>query len=123
MRILFLALLMVGCASSDIKEFTVTSTPPGAQVDVNGISAGTTPTTIKLACSKRWVGLMVAPGGWEYTGAIYDVEVFPSSSMPGISQRKQINACQFEGKEPGRLVFDLGLDKVTPIQRTSIENK
>lgn len=99
--------------------FKVDSTPSGAQVDVNGITFGHTPLEIQLQCSKHWVGVAVAPGGWSYDDAVYDVTVYPAGDLRGLSQTKRINACQVKSP-PGRLSFDLGLDSVTPLQRIDL---
>ena len=99
--------------------YQVESTPIGAQIEVNGVSMGAAPTTIELQCSKRWVGLAVAPGGWAFDNAIYDVSAFPSKENPGMSQTKRVNACQLK-EPPGHLHFDLGLDTVSPRQRIDV---
>lgn len=117
--VFFFPLFALGCASARMVPFNVVSTPPGAQVDVNGVTLGVTPTHIRLQCSKRWVGLAVAPGGWAYDNAIYEVTVYPSKGNPGLSQTKRVNACQLKSP-PGNLFFDLSLDSVTPRQRIDV---
>lgn len=119
MAVLGSLLALSGCATGRMIPFHVDSTPPGAQVDVNGMSMGITPTEIKLKCSKRWVGLAVAPGGWEYDNTLYEVAAYPSRDNPGVSQAKRVNPCQIENP-PGRLHFDLGLDPVSPRQRVDL---
>ncbi|MEK6698212.1 MAG: SHOCT domain-containing protein [Nitrospirota bacterium] len=109
-----------GCASATMVPFTVDSTPQGGQIDVNGVTLGTTPMEIQLQCSKRWVGVAVAPGGWAYDNAIYDVTVYPSRNNPGVSQTKRVNACQVKNP-PGHLFFDLALDPVSPRQRIDLD--
>ena len=116
---IFVAWLTLGCATATIIPFNVASTPPGAQVDVNGVTLGVTPTEIGLQCSKRWVGLAVAPGGWAYDDS-YEVTVYPSKEKPGFSQTKRVNACQVKDP-PGHLSFDLGLESVTPRQRIDVD--
>jgi len=96
--------------------FKVESTPQGAQIAVNSLSVGATPTEIQLQCSKRWVGLFVAPGGWAYDKAIYEVTAYPLRQHPSISQTKQVNACQVDNP-PGYLYFNLVIDPITPHQR------
>ena len=59
--------LLVGCASSKSINFRVTSEPSNAQVDVNGMDVGNTPTEISLSCAQRWVGLAYS----ESVGFIY----------------------------------------------------
>lgn len=111
---------IVGCATANMVPFKVDSVPPGAQVDVNGVTLGHTPTEIQLQCSKRWVGVAVAPGGWAYDNAVYDVTVYPAKKLPGLSQTKRVNACQVKDP-PGYLSFDLDLDSVAPRQRIDLE--
>lgn len=110
---------LVGCATTNMIPFKVDSVPPGAQVDVNGITLGNTPVEIELQCSKRWVGVAVAPGGWSYDNAIYTVTVYPAGTLHGLSQTKRINACQVKNP-PGHLSFDLELETVTPLQRMDL---
>ncbi|MFQ5472300.1 MAG: PEGA domain-containing protein [Phycisphaerae bacterium] len=86
--------------------FNVVSNPPGSQVDVNGVTLGVTPTRIELQCSRRWVGVAVAPGGRAYDNAMYEVTVYPPKENPGLSQTKRVNACQLKNP-PGNLSFDL----------------
>ncbi len=114
------ALLLAGCATATMVPFVVESEPPGALVDVNGVSLGATPTQIQLRCVKRWVGVLNAPGGWAYANPPYAVTVYPSRQAPGISQTKWVNPCEI-ATPPGRLHFNLGLDSVTPRQRIDIQ--
>jgi hypothetical protein len=99
----------------------VTSTPRGAQVDVNGVSMGTTPVQVSLSCSKRWVGILNAPGGWAYDGSAFEIAVYPSSQEPGHSQTKRINPCQWAGPGTPEVKFDLGLESVWPTQKIEIK--
>jgi hypothetical protein len=116
---LFAVALVSGCASAAMVPYHVESTPPGAQIDVNGVSMGTAPTTIQLQCSKRWVGVINAPGGWSYDRSIYTVVAYPTKENPGMSQTKQVNACEI--KHPrGHLHFELGLDTVKPVERIDV---
>ena len=111
---MFVTLAMTGCASSNMVTYKVNSTPPNAQVDVNGTSLGKTPTEIHLQCSKRWVGVINAPGGWAYDNSVYEVTVYPSSQNSGFSQTKRVNPCQWQGKTTPELNFDLGLRQINP---------
>lgn len=113
-----IALLLVGCASRQMISFRVESDPPGASVEVDGVSAGVTPTTIRLGADKRWVGLANSPDGWEYSRATYEVTVYPPRGSGGVSQTKRISpATTLEG---GRLFFDLRLEPIAPRQRIEI---
>lgn len=107
--IIFASVLIYGCATSEIRQFTVTSKPEGAQVDVNGMYVGNTPTKVDLECSKKWVGIANSADGWSYDTSIYTITVYPSKDLPGISQTKNVNACQWRGAQAGALLFDLGL--------------
>ena len=49
---------VTGCSTSKQIKYTVTSDPSNAQVDVNGVEMGNTPTEITLGCTKQWVGLI-----------------------------------------------------------------
>jgi hypothetical protein len=98
----------------------VISEPAGAQVDVNGISMGNTPTEVSMSCAKTWVGLMNSPDGWAYGNATYEITVYPSSANPGYSQTKHINPCQWKGDHPPVISFNLGLEKVTPTQKIEV---
>ena len=51
--IAILSVLLSGCAGSNMVTYKVLSAPSNAQVDVNGVSMGKTPTEIKIACTKR----------------------------------------------------------------------
>lgn len=122
MRILLITALVTlsGCASSQMIAFTVSSQPPGAQVDVNGVTMGMTPTEINLQCSKQWVGLANAPGGWRYDSSIYEITVYPSAENPGLSQTKRINACQARDLEHAGIMFDLDLEAIGPRQTLDV---
>ena len=65
------------------------------------------------------VGVAVAPGGWAYDNAIYEVTAYPSRQRHGMSQTKRVNACQVQ-HPPGHLYFDLALDPTTPRQRIDL---
>ncbi len=115
----FTVTLISGCASSKMVRYQVDSTPPGAQIEVDGVSMGKAPTSFELQCSKRWVGMAVAPGGWEYDKVVYEVIAYPTKDNPGLSQSKGVNACQIQ-QEQGFLHFDLTLDAVAPLQRLDV---
>lgn len=112
---------LFGCADTKMVPVTVTSTPPGAQVDVNGVSMGTTPVQVSLSCSRRWVGVMNAPGGWAHDGSAFEITVYPSAQNPGYSQTKRISPCQWAGPGDPEVKFDLGLESVSPTQKVEIK--
>jgi hypothetical protein len=114
-------MIVFGCASQAMIPVAVISTPPGAQVDVNGISMGTPPAQLSLSCPKRWVGVANAPDGWAYDGSIFEITVYPSSGNPGYSQTKRINPCQWAGSGALEVKFDLGLERVAPTQKLQLE--
>jgi hypothetical protein len=111
---------LFGCAGTKMVPVTVTSAPPGAQVDVNGVSMSTTPVQVSLSCSRRWVGVLNAPGGWVYDGSAFEITVYPSAQNPGYSQSKRISPCQWAGPGNPEVKFDLGLEGVSPTEKVEI---
>lgn len=65
--------------SSDELTFDVTSTPPSAIIFVNGEARGKAPLSIPLEAKKKWVGVLVEPGGWKYENNFYYVEAVPDA--------------------------------------------
>ena len=121
--VLFSLVFFIGCASTSMMRVRVESIPSGAQVDVNGINMGNSPTEVDMGCPRTWVGVMNSPEGWAYGSANYEITVYPSTTNPGYSQTKNINPCQWRGGTPPVIRFDLGLEKVTPTQKVEIKNK
>ena len=119
--LIFGPLLLTGCYSSQMVAFKVNSTPPGAQVDVNGIAMGNTPTTVTLKCGKHWVGYAYSADGYASDTAPYEVTVYPSSAQPGFSQTKRVDPCQWNGANTPELDFNLSLDNVQPVQRIQVK--
>jgi len=73
-------LLLTGCFAQQVwVYYSVTSDPTNCSVEANGVFLGKTPCDIKLAYSERWVGLAVAPGGWQRGEESYDVVCSPDS--------------------------------------------
>jgi len=114
-------IFFIGCASTNMMTVKVESEPVGAQIDVNGMSMGNTPTEVKMQCSKTWVGLMNSPDGWAYGNSVYEITAYPSSENPGYSQTKHINPCQWKGDRSPVINFNLGLEKVTPTQKIEVK--
>ncbi len=109
------------CVTTSWVEYEVESIPPGARIEVNGHALGTAPCEIKLQKSGVWVGL--AHGGFDYgrTGA-YSVVAYPPADHSGnelYTQSKLINPAQTTGGK-GRLVFDLHLRAVAPVQTIEV---
>jgi len=110
-------LLLQGCAAldtlsgtgSDLVSYELTSTPSGATVFVNGESKGTTPLSLTLEAKKRWVGILVAQGGWRYENNFYFIEAVPSASDREryLSDSTYINARNVD--QSNRVHFDLAL--------------
>lgn len=101
--------------------FEVTSVPSNAPVDVNGVYAGVTPTTVTMATTERWVGVCVAPGGWDYDDETYDVTVCPppKSVEKLYCHTKKIKpSMTIEG---ARLFFNLKLEPIHPTQPIEIK--
>jgi hypothetical protein len=114
------AATLFGCTSTSMVPVRVTSTPPGAQVDVDGVSMGSTPVQVSLSCSRRWVGVLNAPDGWAYDASTFEITIYPSSQRPGYSQTKRINPCQWAGPGSPEVKFDVGLESVSPTQKIEI---
>lgn len=115
-------IILSGCVSSKNIIYNVDSTPKGAAIDVNGIYIGNTPTSVNFTCTKEWVGVLYSPDGWSVKGAgPYNITAFPPQNSGGDSQTKMVNPCQWKGRNSPRLMFDLRLRHVAPVQR--IETK
>ena len=83
-----LALLaLAGCDSR--KSFSVKSDPPGAQVTVDGVPAGVTPTTVLLDPAVEEHTLMLKRPGY----ASYEQKVHTKPQIEGPTQRCAIVAC------------------------------
>jgi len=109
------------CAISTMVPYQVNSTPPGAQIDVNGVSMGIAPIQIELACIKRWV---CPPGPhahcrWEFDDYVYEVTAHPTKDNPGLSQTERVNVCQLKAPA-AQINFDLRLDAVAPRQTIDV---
>jgi len=120
LSMILFCLTFIGCASTQMLNVRVESEPTGAQIDVNGISVGNTPTEVNMSCSKSWVGFMYSPDGWNYSNTTYQITAAPSSTNPGYTQTKYINPCQWKGNQPPVIDFDLGLEKVAPTQKIEL---
>ncbi len=99
------------CAISTPVPYQVNSTPPGAHIYVNGVSMGSAPVQVELACDKRWVCPADATCRWELEDYVYEVTAYPAEDNPGPSQTKHVNVCQLKAPA-GQIDFDLGLDAV-----------
>ena len=118
---LLLAFALQGCAAPDNGvPFLVKSNPLGCNVEVNGVFMGTTPTTIQLGVTKRWVGILQSKDGWGYGNESYVVTCLPppNGSEGLTSQQRTVSP----GMTPhgGELFFDLKLDAVTPVSRQQV---
>jgi len=118
--IILFCLTFIGCASTQMLKVKVESDPSGAQIDVDGISFGNTPTEVNMSCSKAWVGFMNSPDGWDYANTTYQITASPSPSNPGYTQIKYINPCQWKGNQPPVINFNLGLEKFSPTQKIEV---
>ena len=101
------------CAASITVPYQVSSTPPGAQIFVNGVSMGIAPIQIELACDKRWACVAGTPCGWDFIDAVYEVTANLNNDTPSLSQTQRVNACQLKAP-PGHIHFDLGSDTFAP---------
>lgn len=119
------AIFFTGCATSARSNritFHVTSDPTGCPVEVNGMNMGTTPTDIQLGASKRWVGILNSPDGWEFGRETYQVTCFPPPDAREqlTSQSKSVSPGMMP--EGGNLYFNLRLTPVTPKQSVEIKS-
>lgn len=117
---------LAGCATTarDNKvEFRVKSDPQGCPVEVNGVNMGTTPTSVYLGVSKRWVGLAFSSDGWEYGSEAYHVTCFPppESGEELISQTKVVQPQMTPGGAD--LYFNLRLRPYVPTQPIEIQRR
>lgn len=113
-------LALLGCSTSRMVVFEVTSEPSNAQIEVDGYSMGTTPTQIQLACSEKWVGLAFSPDGFQRSGS-YTVTAYPPAGAIGDPQSKEINPWRWEGTSNPSIFFDLQIRDVEPVDRLEIE--
>ncbi|QJD30955.1 SHOCT domain-containing protein [Methylococcus geothermalis] len=118
--LLLIVLSCTACANASKISYEVTSRPPQAPVEVNGVNMGETPTVVSLRCSKTWVGLMNAPGGWANSSGNYKVTAYPPKNSAGQSQSKFVDPCQWEGEGNPKIFFDLNLESVAPTQRIEV---
>jgi hypothetical protein len=87
--------------------YTVTSTPPGAEVVIDGQRAGTTPMTINFLVSRWWVGWLRSPNGWAYGPETYTVTALPPPTA--LAQLPAETQLVVPGQTPrgGTVFFDL----------------
>ena len=104
-------------------NYEVTSFPPDAQIDVNGVRMGETPVDVSLNCFRKWVGVANAPGGWTPTSGTYEVTAYPPHGYRGYTQTKHIDPCQSIDQKNATIRFDLHLEAVSPKQKFEIINK
>ena len=63
---------------------------------------------------------MNAPGGRVNISGDYEIKAYPPKGFNGQSQTKNVDPCQWKGKNNPTIQFDLGLVKVAPIQKIEI---
>lgn len=114
--VLAICISSIACASRIKVPFEVTSDPSGAPVDVNGVYAGDTPTTLTLSTTMRWAGYCVVPGGWEYGDETYTVTVCPPPRRVEKLHCHTKNIKPSMTLEGAGLFFDLKLKPVYPTQ-------
>jgi hypothetical protein len=124
--VLTLACLCQGCSSVRVYNFRVNSNPQGCPVEVDGTVFGYTPTTVPLSVSKRWVGVVNAPGGWEYRNQAYIVKCYPPPAGTGqnlVSQTKRVFITPGVTPAEPELYFDLTLESVAPTQNINVNTR
>ena len=109
-----------GCATSNSVKYLVTSEPENAQIDVNGVEMGATPTEVNLECAKKWVGVINAPGGWANASGPYSVKAYPPRGSGGEIQTKNVDPCQWSGEGNPSIKFDLEFESVAPTQKIEV---
>ncbi len=103
---LFSVACLSACAISTHVPYQVNSTPPGAQIYVDGISMGNAPIQIELACDKRWFCRAESNiCGWVFDDYVYEVTAYPSKDNPGLTQTKRVDVCQLKAPA-GQIHFD-----------------
>src|SRR5712692_1963153 len=114
-------ILLQGCAvldtlsgaGSDLVSYELTSTPTGSTIFVNGESKGTTPLSLTLEAKKRWVGILVAPGGWRYENNFYFIEAVPSASNKERYSNDSTYISPRNVDQSNRVHFDLPIKAVS----------
>jgi PEGA domain len=113
-RVLALAALgstLTACSSNlglrATVPYVVTSTPPGAEIVIDGQRAGTTPVAVDFFVSRWWVGLLRSPTGWAYGPETYTVTALAPPTA--TAQRTAETQVVVPGDTPhgGTVFFDL----------------
>ena len=94
-------LAISGCSHTSMVDFEVTSSPPDAEIDVNGKMVGTTPVNTSLPCYREFVGLENAPGGFVSRHKTYSVKAFPPGGKTGEPQTRSVSPCSISACKPG----------------------
>ena len=98
---------LTACASQfHVLKIDVTSDPPGASVDVNGVHAGITPFKTDVTVTRQWVGVANSPTGYGYPKQNFEFVAYPPNGATGSFQKKVISPEQLEAG--GRLHFKFG---------------
>lgn len=113
-------LTAIGCSQRHWVDFSVTSTPDSARVDVGGAEMGTTPFHLTLLCGREWVGLFNGDGGYANSTFEYEVKAFPPTGSGGTTQTKRINPCLTRNQDTTKVHFDLMLQPVAPTQNVNL---
>jgi hypothetical protein len=104
--LLFLVVVICGCASPARKTIMIDSDPQGVRVEINNAYIGKTPTTYTLATNPEGEFL----GSWANAPEVEFVAT-PPADMPGLFvQRKQFSPNGFfraGDKIPEKMFFDM----------------
>lgn len=101
------ALLVIsGCSHTSMVDFEVTSSPPDAEIDVNGKRIGMTPVNASLPCYREFVGLANAPGGFVSRDKNFLVKAFPPRGKTGEPQTRGVSPCGLRSKSNKTVHFD-----------------
>ena len=98
-----LAMLVSGCATKHIVRYKVQSTPPGARIEVDGVSHGKTPIEVPLSYSK----VVALPGGVKYAGETYKITAYPPSSISNrLPQTRIVSPAAYKNQNLVNIYFD-----------------
>ena len=108
---LVLAPALAACSSNlglrATVPYVVTSTPPGAEIVIDGQRVGMTPLMVDFFVSRWWVGVLRSPNGWTYGPETYTVTALPPPMA--AAQRTAETQVVVPGATPhgGSVFFDL----------------
>lgn len=118
-KIAALAVLLTGCATMPTAgPVEILSDPPGAAISVNGAYVGDAPVSVVLPGRCVWVGLYIAPGGYQCD--LVRVQAEPRSGMPGklYSRTAMVNPQDMASR---KILLNLNMEPVAPSQTVEVK--